>query len=137
MDTLCQSLLNHRDSVRNQLVKISEESAGSLRNVADSFDFSEYEEISVDHNESDDGSKSSSVSTVKATSGGGGTGSGGVMAAGGGSSSQSTRRGPKADSRHQCRKCGGECGLVGKYDIFLCRQCFRELASSIGFKKYR
>ncbi|MEF8888077.1 MAG: 30S ribosomal protein S14, partial [Haloarculaceae archaeon] len=27
-------------------------------------------------------------------------------------------------------------GLVGKYDIWLCRQCFREVSRSMGFKKY-
>ncbi|PSP80198.1 50S ribosomal protein L5 [Halobacteriales archaeon QS_1_68_20] len=29
-----------------------------------------------------------------------------------------------------------EQGLVGKYDIWLCRQCFREVAREMGFKKY-
>jgi len=28
-------------------------------------------------------------------------------------------------------------GLVGKYDINLCRQCFREIARDMGFRKYR
>lgn len=37
----------------------------------------------------------------------------------------------------QCRRCGRAQGLVGKYDIQLCRQCFREIASQIGFKRYR
>jgi len=36
-----------------------------------------------------------------------------------------------------CRRCGREQGLVGKYDIWLCRQCFREIARDMGFKKYR
>jgi small subunit ribosomal protein S14 len=31
---------------------------------------------------------------------------------------------------------GREQGLVGKYDIWLCRQSFRELALAIGFEKY-
>ncbi|MFB6311345.1 MAG: 30S ribosomal protein S14 [Salinirussus sp.] len=35
-----------------------------------------------------------------------------------------------------CQRCGREQGLVGKYDIFLCRQCFREVSRSMGFKKY-
>ncbi|MFB6122393.1 MAG: 30S ribosomal protein S14 [Haloferacaceae archaeon] len=43
----------------------------------------------------------------------------------------------RTDERHQCRRCGREQGLVGKYDIFLCRQCFREVAREMGFKKYR
>jgi small subunit ribosomal protein S14 len=36
-----------------------------------------------------------------------------------------------------CRRCGREQGLVGKYDINLCRQCFREIAREMGFRKYR
>jgi small subunit ribosomal protein S14 len=35
-----------------------------------------------------------------------------------------------------CQRCGREQGLVGKYDIWLCRQCFREIARGMGFKKY-
>lgn len=35
-----------------------------------------------------------------------------------------------------CQRCEREQGLVGKYDIWLCRQCFREIARSMGFKKY-
>ncbi|WP_332899763.1 MULTISPECIES: 30S ribosomal protein S14 [unclassified Haladaptatus] len=37
----------------------------------------------------------------------------------------------------QCQRCGRKQGLVGKYDIWLCRQCFREIARSMGFKKYK
>ena len=40
------------------------------------------------------------------------------------------------DDRHACRMTGHEQGLVGKYDIWLCRQSFRELAPKMGFKKY-
>ena len=36
----------------------------------------------------------------------------------------------------ECQRCGREQGLVGKYDIYLCRQCFREVSRSMGFKKY-
>jgi small subunit ribosomal protein S14 len=35
-----------------------------------------------------------------------------------------------------CQRCGRHQGLVGKYDIWLCRQCFREIARDMGFKKY-
>ena len=35
-----------------------------------------------------------------------------------------------------CQRCGSEQGLVGKYDIWLCRQCFREISRGMGFKKY-
>lgn len=36
-----------------------------------------------------------------------------------------------------CRRCERKQGLVGKYDIWLCRQCFREIARPMGFKKYK
>ncbi len=42
----------------------------------------------------------------------------------------------KTGQTHTCRRCGREQGLVGKYDIWLCRQCFREIAPDMGFKKY-
>jgi len=35
-----------------------------------------------------------------------------------------------------CQRCGREQGLVGKYDIWLCRQCFREISRGMGFNKY-
>ena len=35
-----------------------------------------------------------------------------------------------------CQRCGREQGLVGKYDIWLCRQCFREISRGMGFRKY-
>lgn len=38
--------------------------------------------------------------------------------------------------RRVCPDTGREQGLVGKYDIWLCRQSFREKARDIGFKKY-
>lgn len=37
---------------------------------------------------------------------------------------------------NQCTRCGQRRALVRKYGIFLCRQCFRETAPSLGFKKY-
>ena len=40
------------------------------------------------------------------------------------------------DNRRVCRVTGRKQGLVGKYDIWLCRQSFRELAPKMGFKKY-
>jgi len=38
-------------------------------------------------------------------------------------------------SRH-CRRCGRYGGLIRKYNLFYCRQCMREIATKIGFKKY-
>lgn len=36
----------------------------------------------------------------------------------------------------RCRRCGRPEGHISSYGIHLCRQCFREIASKIGFKKY-
>ena len=36
---------------------------------------------------------------------------------------------------NECRICGRKQGLVRKYGIYFCRQCFREWASKMGFKK--
>ncbi len=35
-----------------------------------------------------------------------------------------------------CRRCGQKNAVIRKYNLNLCRQCFRELAESLGFKKY-
>jgi len=37
-------------------------------------------------------------------------------------------------SRH-CRACSNKHGLIRKYHLNMCRQCFREYAGDIGFKK--
>ena len=42
----------------------------------------------------------------------------------------------RTDELRACQRCEREQGLVGKYDIYLCRQCFREISRSMGFKKY-
>jgi len=36
----------------------------------------------------------------------------------------------------KCSRCGRAGGHVGKYGLNLCRQCFREIAPKLGFKKY-
>ena len=46
---------------------------------------------------------------------------------------------PDESRKHELRECpdtGRKQGLIGKYDIWLCRQSFREKARDIGFKKY-
>ncbi len=35
-----------------------------------------------------------------------------------------------------CRRCGRKRGIVRRYRLQLCRQCFREIAPKLGFKKY-
>lgn len=44
--------------------------------------------------------------------------------------------GQRTGRTHVCRATAREEGLVGKYDIWLSRQAFRELAPKMGFRKY-
>ncbi|KAF6008247.1 40S ribosomal protein S29 [Brettanomyces bruxellensis] len=37
----------------------------------------------------------------------------------------------------QCRICASRSGLIRKYGLNICRQCFREKADDIGFHKLR
>ncbi|MCX6819025.1 MAG: 30S ribosomal protein S14 [Candidatus Aenigmarchaeota archaeon] len=37
----------------------------------------------------------------------------------------------------KCIRCGSMKGLIRKYDLHYCRRCFREVASKLGFKKFR
>lgn len=37
----------------------------------------------------------------------------------------------------KCRRCGSSRGHIDKYGLDICRRCFREIASKIGFKKMR
>ncbi len=36
----------------------------------------------------------------------------------------------------ECRKCGKKAGLIRKYGLLYCRQCFREEAEKLGFRKF-
>lgn len=36
----------------------------------------------------------------------------------------------------KCIRCGRTGAHITKYDLNLCRQCFREIATNLGFKKY-
>jgi len=36
----------------------------------------------------------------------------------------------------RCRICGSYRGHIQKYNIRMCRRCFREYAKEVGFKKY-
>jgi len=42
----------------------------------------------------------------------------------------------RGETLRQCPDTGRKQSLVGTYDIWLCRQSFREKARDIGFKKY-
>jgi small subunit ribosomal protein S14 len=35
-----------------------------------------------------------------------------------------------------CVRCGRKRGIISRYGMHLCRQCFREIAEDMGFKKY-
>lgn len=39
-------------------------------------------------------------------------------------------------SLRKCKNCGRIRGHINKYSLHLCRQCFREMALGLGFKKY-
>ncbi|MBS3159648.1 30S ribosomal protein S14 [Candidatus Woesearchaeota archaeon] len=38
--------------------------------------------------------------------------------------------------KRKCRICGRTGAHISAYNLDLCRQCFRDYAKSIGFKKY-
>ena len=40
-------------------------------------------------------------------------------------------------STKKCARCGRMGGHIDKYELGLCRQCFRENALALGFKQYR
>lgn len=35
-----------------------------------------------------------------------------------------------------CKRCGQYGALIQAYNLNLCRQCFREVAKSLGFRKF-
>ena len=39
-------------------------------------------------------------------------------------------------ARRKCERCGRFGAHIKQYGLNLCRQCFREIAQNIGFKKY-
>ncbi|MBR9678376.1 MAG: 30S ribosomal protein S14 [Nanoarchaeota archaeon] len=36
----------------------------------------------------------------------------------------------------KCTRCGRRGGHISKYGLHVCRQCFKEIAPKLGFKKY-
>ena len=40
-------------------------------------------------------------------------------------------------AKQKCKRCGRFGAHLNQYNIHLCRQCFREIAEKIGFKKYQ
>ncbi|EPR79109.1 40S ribosomal protein S29 [Spraguea lophii 42_110] len=39
-------------------------------------------------------------------------------------------------TNRRCRACFAYNGVIRKYDLMICRRCFREYAGDIGFKIY-
>jgi|TARA_B100001964_G_C14250684_1_gene609786 small subunit ribosomal protein S14 len=39
-------------------------------------------------------------------------------------------------SLERCGRCGRIRGKINSYGLNMCRQCFREIATDLGFKKY-
>lgn len=39
-------------------------------------------------------------------------------------------------TKFRCRRCGNDGAHIKKYGLHLCRHCFREMAESLGFKKF-
>ncbi|MCS4538024.1 MAG: 30S ribosomal protein S14 [Thaumarchaeota archaeon] len=35
-----------------------------------------------------------------------------------------------------CKRCGQYGAMIQKYNLLLCRQCFREVAPKLSFRKY-
>jgi ribosomal protein S14 len=42
----------------------------------------------------------------------------------------------KGEGKRFCQFCKREDGLISKYGLQICRECFRERAERLGFKKY-
>ncbi len=45
----------------------------------------------------------------------------------------------KTDKRlkrsRKCKFCGTQRGLIRKYNLYICRRCFKDYAQDLGFKK--
>lgn len=37
----------------------------------------------------------------------------------------------------RCSRCGNNRGFIAKYGLNLCRRCFKQIATKIGFRKYQ
>jgi len=42
----------------------------------------------------------------------------------------------KEKRERKCRVCGTGNAIIRKYELMICRRCFREVAEKIGFRKY-
>jgi len=39
-------------------------------------------------------------------------------------------------AKKKCQRCGRARGHIDKYGLDICRHCFRDISTKIGFKKY-
>ncbi|MBR9704456.1 30S ribosomal protein S14 [Candidatus Pacearchaeota archaeon] len=39
-------------------------------------------------------------------------------------------------TKKKCERCGRYGAMINKYGLNLCRHCFREIATELGFKKF-
>jgi len=42
----------------------------------------------------------------------------------------------KEKAQRRCRVCGTRQAVIRKYNLKVCRRCFKEIAGRIGFKKF-
>lgn len=42
----------------------------------------------------------------------------------------------KHKGKRKCSRCGNSKGLIRKYELYVCRRCFREVGREIGFDKF-
>ncbi|NIO37483.1 30S ribosomal protein S14 [Candidatus Bathyarchaeota archaeon] len=47
-----------------------------------------------------------------------------------------SKTGKQGTNKPKCIRCGSYGSVIRRYDLYLCRQCFREVAEKLGFKKY-
>lgn len=48
---------------------------------------------------------------------------------------------PRKERKHgkgmrPCSRCGAYGPVIRRYNLYVCRHCFREVATKLGFKKY-
>lgn len=48
---------------------------------------------------------------------------------------QKKKKNPKYE-KPKCRICHGQKAMIGKYNLRVCRRCFKDFAANIGFTKY-
>ncbi|MFX0116560.1 MAG: 30S ribosomal protein S14 [Candidatus Hodarchaeota archaeon] len=47
-----------------------------------------------------------------------------------------SEKGRAGKGSRRCRRCGTHRAIIRRYDLYVCRRCFREVAEHLGFRKY-